>query len=171
MLRTNKKNLIWLFVVLIWFFSFFYTAWSVWITWDWIRDPDASLEKRFWNTTYTISWIEAYKDSYLWNKYWEVNPSWKDNWEWAKVYCSNLWTWWWRLPTIEELYSITTYKARKNKNDIDVFSIHPWISSTHYWSSTSSANITTYAWDVNFGYAYTNDSIKPISAFIVCIHD
>ena len=168
---------------------------------NWVHNPDASPEKRFWNDTHTISWIEAYKDFYLWNKYWEVNPTWTGSWAtnesytepiwdstkkdyiyptWrtkgdypAFEYCTSLWTWWWRLPTIEELYSLTTYKKIKNKDNKDVLSNHPWISLNTYWSSTPVCG-TSYissAWLVNFPLADTSSPYKTTSYYVVCIHD
>lgn len=54
----------------------------------------------------------------------------------------------WRLPSIEELRSIVDYSTYGPAIDTDYFNVQ----SSYYWSSTTSADSTGYAWLVNFYY-------------------
>ena len=134
---------------------------------NWINNPDTNLEKRFWTTTYEVAGILAYKDSFIWNKYWEVNPFWNSAWEDAVKKCSNLWNWW-RLPNIEELYSLLTY-TRKNTDS--AYSVHNWIMSWNYWSSTEYVLNDSYAWHITPLDSTTHYYDKDSTFNVICIHD
>lgn len=73
------------------------------------------------------------------------------DWEDAKAYCSNLQldigNGGWRLPTVVELQGIMVYKAHTPSIDTSVFLNN---SSNRYWSSTTNAAYTSYAWEVHF---------------------
>ena len=55
----------------------------------------------------------------------------------------------WRLPTPEELRSIVDYGRTNPSISTDYF---PNTVSSYYWSSTTYADYTDYAWRVSFGY-------------------
>jgi len=57
----------------------------------------------------------------------------------------------WRLPNRKELHSIVHYSRYNPAIEISVF---PDTSSSYYWSSTTSALNTDYAWNVGFNYGY-----------------
>ncbi len=59
----------------------------------------------------------------------------------------------WRMPTVKELQSIVDY-GRENQAIYTTF--FPGTVSSHYWSSTTYARYTYYAWFVPFGDGYAN---------------
>ena len=54
----------------------------------------------------------------------------------------------WRLPTVSELQEAFDYELGKPK--IEGF------ASSNYWSSTTHASYTSYAWFVGFDYGYSD---------------
>jgi len=72
----------------------------------------------------------------------------------------------WRVPTIQELQSIVDYTNY-------FLAIYPMFNcfSSFYWSSTTNANYTSYAWYVNFynGNVYSN--YKAGSYYVRCVRD
>ena len=71
-------------------------------------------------------------------------------WAQAISYCENLTLGGhsdWRLPTIEELDSIVDYGRVDPAIDTDYF---PDTGASFYWSSTTYAYNTDYAWSMNF---------------------
>ena len=72
----------------------------------------------------------------------------------------------WRLPNKKELLSLVDYAV-----------YNPSISSTfnntisgYYWSSTTYANYTSYAWIVGFYRGYTDDgSNKTYTRYVRCV--
>ncbi|MDA3896745.1 MAG: DUF1566 domain-containing protein [Desulfobacteraceae bacterium] len=80
-------------------------------------------------------------------------------WEQALAYCENLTLGSrsdWRLPTRKELRSIVDYSRYNPSINTDFF---PNTIASWYWSSTTSAGSTDYAWGVPFysGLDYDND--------------
>ena len=67
----------------------------------------------------------------------------------------------WRLPSIEELVTMT--EPYPSTHFPVLPSDHPFVNvqSDNYWSGTSCAHTTRYAWrvDMNFGYVIYNDKI------------
>ncbi|EDN67212.1 conserved hypothetical protein [Beggiatoa sp. PS] len=70
----------------------------------------------------------------------------------------------WRLPNIRELHSL-----------IDLSNVSPalptgypfsGVQTGYYWSCTSSANITTYAWDVNLGFGNVYNDSKTYTYYV-----
>jgi len=55
----------------------------------------------------------------------------------------------WRMPTVKELSTLVNSGNYNLAIDSDYF---PGTVSSNYWSSTTCANLTLYAWRVNFSY-------------------
>jgi hypothetical protein len=73
------------------------------------------------------------------------------SWDAALAYCESLELAGhddWRLPNRNELLSIVNYEASNPSIDTLFF---PGATSSAYWSSTTYASNTDYAWDVYFG--------------------
>ena len=58
----------------------------------------------------------------------------------------------WRLPTIEELSTLVDYTKEYPATDL------PNMIPSYYWSSTTSADGTSHAWDV---YFYSGHDYRP----------
>jgi hypothetical protein len=73
----------------------------------------------------------------------------------------------WRLPTIEELASL---KDTVNTNPA-LPSGHPFdtdaVQSSRYWSSTTNANVATFAWFVSFNSGFVTSLNKATNEFHV----
>ena len=101
---------------------------------------------------------------------------WQDNedaktiqrdWTGAKEYCEDLTLgglYDWRLPNIDELKSIvdedrspTIKKEFRNT------------ASSHYWSSTTHAGVTDYAWSLYFRYGYQDGYVKTGNNYVRCV--
>lgn len=78
------------------------------------------------------------------------------NWEDAKKYCekneAKLPGTGWRLPTIEELFSIIDFSRHHPAID----PVFTKTKSDYYWSSTPYANFSGYAWVVYFSFGGVN---------------
>ena len=72
----------------------------------------------------------------------------------------------WRLPTVVELQSIVVDGAYNPSIDTTVFE---YSTSSKYWSSTTHANITDYAWVVSFYYGYAYRGFKDLSRYVRCV--
>ena len=110
-----------------------------------------------------------------WNWKWYTYPEWRtEDYYPAFKHCSSLWDWWWRLPTIEELYSLMTYTTKNTTTNWWAFSNHPNINNTWYWTSTASASNTknaSYVFYVNFSNACTSATSKYSNHSVLCTHD
>ena len=68
-----------------------------------------------------------------------------------------------RLPTIQELVSLvdfTKHSPSINRNNV------PKCHSSLYWSATSYADSSNYAWGVYFGDGGANGNYKDVSRYI-----
>jgi hypothetical protein len=87
---------------------------------------------------------------------WQKASSSGKTWEQALAYCEGLNLGGhtdWRLPTIKELRSLADYNRGYPAINTMYF---PDTVSSFYWSSTTYAFYTSYAWGVNFNYGYDN---------------
>jgi hypothetical protein len=76
----------------------------------------------------------------------------KMTWQVAKEACEKLGKGW-RLPTVNELFSLIDRSKYDPAIDKDMF---PNTQSSYYWTSETCAYYSVYAWMVNFndGYVY-----------------
>ena len=72
----------------------------------------------------------------------------------------------WHIPTIEELFSVIDYLTFNPAADISKV---PDIQSSAYWSSTSVAVSSTYAWLVFFYYGDVSFDDKAGRSYIRCV--
>ncbi|MBN2782884.1 MAG: DUF1566 domain-containing protein [Campylobacterales bacterium] len=71
----------------------------------------------------------------------------------------------WRLPNKNELLSIVDYSLYIPS----INSTFENITSGYYWSSTTNADSTSYAWDVDFGYGGAGNYGKTGSTYVRCV--
>jgi hypothetical protein len=100
----------------------------------------------------------------MWQQY--ASPQ-QFTWEEAVEHCENI-TYAgysdWRLPDIMELLSLTDDTRYYPAIDTDFF---PDCQSSDYWSATTDAVITDYAWFVGFYFGYVNDGNKTANSYYV----
>ena len=72
----------------------------------------------------------------------------------------------WRVPTMEELQTLTDYSQFNPAATIDIFNI---LSSDHYWSSTTSVVYTDTAWVKNFNDGSSNYNEKNSNFYVRCV--
>jgi len=163
-MQMNKIIQRFLIVLWIWIVIWFSYVWAASGV-LWISSTDDT--NRFtWPTT--IDLVSAYTDSYTGLK-WEKSPAWwSKTWANANDYCSTLWSWWWRLPTKKELFSIMT---DTKPSWMSYYTALPSVSTTGYWSSTGHPYTTYYAWYGNFYYGYVDYSHKLNNKSVLCTHD
>lgn len=73
----------------------------------------------------------------------------------------------WRLPTIEELSSLVD-----NDNSNPALPTgHPFtnVQSSYYWSSTTGADSTSFAWYVHFNNGSVHFHVKSPSFYVWCV--
>ena len=105
------------------------------------------------------------------NLMWQDNNEAKNNdqnWSDAINYCENLTLGGyndWHLPNYNELY----YLANRSKYNPAIDSAFKNVASSFYWSSTTSASVTSSAWFVNFYYGYDNKNVKSYSFYVRCV--
>ena len=71
----------------------------------------------------------------------------------------------WRLPNKKELLSIVDYGTYNPA----ISSVFEKTTSYGYWSSTTLASYTNYAWFVNFYYGRTGNYYKSASYYVRCV--
>jgi hypothetical protein len=92
------------------------------------------------------------------------------HWATAITYCENLSLAGyddWYLPSIDELVSITD-KGRYNPSINSAFNN---VVSSDYWSSTTNASFTSYAWTVYFYGGGDYDSSKTNTYYVRCVRE
>jgi len=92
-------------------------------------------------------------------------------WDNSIVYCEGLLLGGykdWRLPNVKELKSIAEITTYGPAIDTTYF---PNTASENYWSSTSCARNTTFAWYVNFneGYAWNTSKTNILTYHVRCV--
>ena len=99
----------------------------------------------------------------------------KQNWIGAIDYCEEILVLGgyndWRLPNINELLSILDYTRYKPTIDLQVFQ-HTAFEDTHfsnYWSSTTDAGNTYFAWVVAFDYGSAYGKNKDFNRYVRCV--
>ena len=98
---------------------------------------------------------------------WQDNETVGKTWTEAIDYCEalNLGGTGWRMPNKKELLSLVDYAAYNPSIDA-VFS---HTTSHYYWSSTTNAYDTSYAWIVDFSYGYTDYDDKSFTYDVRCV--
>ena len=88
----------------------------------------------------------------------------KVTWQDALVYCHELNLGGqndWRLPNMIELYSLLTDRSNIITDRINISSVFQNVSSSFYWSSTTYASHSSWAWYIGFnsGHGDTKDKM------------
>jgi len=71
----------------------------------------------------------------------------------------------WRLPNINELTSLVD----DTKMDPSINPVFEYTASNYYWSSTTYAGHTYYAWYVNFSSGYQYYDYKDGNRYVRCV--
>jgi len=101
---------------------------------------------------------------------WDQQETSTMTWEAALAYCEGLSLASqtdWRLPNRNELQSLVDY-TKTSAPTIDTTAF-PSAVSGNYWSSTTYALNSTYAWLVSFGNGYVNFNSKPYNIYVRCV--
>ena len=88
------------------------------------------------------------------------------NWEQAKSYCSELKYGGkedWRLPERSELMTIVKYRKSNPASDF------PGMPAKYFWSQSTSAEYTGFAWGVNFRNGSLNNYDKASTQLVRCV--
>ena len=100
---------------------------------------------------------------------WQQGEGGKKTWEDAISYCENLsiagYTDW-RLPNKNELNSIIDYELYNPAIDTTYF---PGTNASYYWSSTTKADNSSFAWRVYFSHGYVVYWDKSSSYDVRCV--
>ena len=99
---------------------------------------------------------------------WQDNASATKTWQNAINYCEDLTLGDyddWRLPNINELTSIVD----DTKISPSLSYVFKFFASNYYWSSTTYAGNSGYAWIVGFYYGFQNYYDKSYSLYVRCV--
>jgi hypothetical protein len=94
--------------------------------------------------------------------HWEMKKlPWKDARKYAKSLGDG-----WRLPTIHELITLVDYSLIGNvtKTSVPIKNV-----ASPYWTSTSVANVSGYAWSVSFRSGSVSSYDKSVSNDVRCV--
>ena len=73
----------------------------------------------------------------------------------------------WRLPTQKELMALYAH-GLVSRNSASFGTLTNLRSQ--FWSATSSASITAYAWTTNLASGYTTTNVKTSTLYVMCVH-
>ena len=90
---------------------------------------------------------------------WSLESSGPMTWKDAIEFCANLGGIW-RLPSIEELSTLVDYSKFNPATKLQD------IKPSDYWSSTTNANDTDFAWGVDFYYGYSYGDYKSHNLYV-----
>ena len=99
---------------------------------------------------------------------WQDDINVSKTWTQAIEYCENLTLGShtdWRLPNENELYSLSDM----SKSNPAIESIFKNVASNYYWSSTTSANYSNFAWYVGFYNGYQGNYGKNHNNYVRCV--
>ena len=88
------------------------------------------------------------------------------NWDQAKTYCSELKYGGkddWRLPDRRELMTIVKYRKSNPASDF------PGMPAKYFWSESTSAEYSGFAWGVNFRNGSLNNYDKASTQLVRCV--
>lgn len=97
---------------------------------------------------------------------WQQESAGKMTYEDAVSYCKNLTLGGyndWRAPSVEELFCLANRSRGKPAIDTNAF---PDTMSSFYWSSTTHAYYTNFAWGVSFYYGYVCSNYKSNAYYV-----
>jgi len=100
---------------------------------------------------------------------WQQGEGGQKTWESALTYCEGLTLASktdWRLPNFKELQSIVDYAKYNPAIDKTYF---PGVVSSSYWSSTTRASLTSFAWHVYFGFGYVSYHNRTNNYYVRCV--
>ncbi len=108
---------------------------------------------------------------------WEQSPSAVliHNWEDAQLLCNSLTKGGrlgWRLPTLQELASLVDPRVLSSGlSGLALPTGSPFsnVQASTYWSATTFAGDTDFAWGVDFGLGTVGPTAKPVSTFVWCV--
>ncbi len=121
-----------------------------------------------WQNEYPNNNGEVAKKSWVTQANWNAYNYDDTSGDTATTYCQNLELGGysdWRLPSVDELLSILD----NGKYDPIISNIFKKTTSENYWSSTSFASDTYYAWVVDFYSGYTYYYYKRYSYYVRCV--
>ncbi len=111
----------------------------------------------------------------------QTNLIWQDNanvateryvWDDAIEYCEALdfaGSKDWRVPNINELFSIVDMERAEPAIDTTVFK--NIVPKYYYWSSTTSAGNSNYVWNIYFGYGHDSTCTRNHHYYVRCVRD
>ena len=108
-------------------------------------------------------------DTYTSLMWQQDGPITKKTWEQALAYCEGLTLGGytdWRLPTPKELHSLVDYSHYNQGFPTINNDNFPSTVSSFYWSSTTNASSTNYAWGVDFYYGPDSNDYKYSSYYV-----
>jgi hypothetical protein len=150
MYKTNKSKWIRYFSLFIFSFSLSYG--------EFLRDDTKEVVL---DTSTNLMWQDNNQS---------IGDSNKKNWQDAISFCHSLSLGGyddWYLPNFNQLYALAN-RSTSNPAISDVFEN---VVSSFYWSSTTYAYSTSYAWVVGFNDGYDNGNDKTYTNYVRCVRE